>query len=121
MDIETALERADEWAGGHKFHARAEGWRPAVAVLAGEVRRLRAQVAELEYQNQHLRRASESSHETRDAVMIENDLLRRGIGEIGLRFISGNSIPVERTTITLSDYEAWLKRMGLNSEASDEI
>lgn len=41
MDIETALQRADEWAEGQTFNARSEGWRPAVAVLAGEVRRLR--------------------------------------------------------------------------------
>lgn len=45
----------------------------------------------------------------------ENERMRRGIGEIGLHFISGNSVPVDRATITLADYQRWRERMGLNT------
>lgn len=49
MNIETALQRADEWTDGQTFHERSEGWRPAVAVLAEEVRRLRRDEARLDW------------------------------------------------------------------------
>ena len=42
MQIEQALQFADQWSEGHTFYEGSQGWRVVCAVLAAEVRRLRA-------------------------------------------------------------------------------
>ena len=42
MEIEQALQFADQRSEGHTFYEGSQGWRVVCAVLAAEVRRLRA-------------------------------------------------------------------------------
>lgn len=42
MTVDEALQFADEWTKGATFHADSQGWRAVCAVLAEEVRRIRA-------------------------------------------------------------------------------
>lgn len=42
MTVEEALTHSDEWTKGQTFYPGAQGWRVVCAVLAAEVRRLRA-------------------------------------------------------------------------------
>lgn len=42
MSVDEALNHADEWIKGQTFYPGAQGWRVVCAVLAAEVRRLRA-------------------------------------------------------------------------------
>lgn len=42
MKTEEALQYADQWSEGHTFYEGSQGWRFVCAVLAAEVRRLRA-------------------------------------------------------------------------------
>ena len=42
MTVDEALSHADEWVKGQTFYQGAQGWRVVCAVLAAEVRRLRA-------------------------------------------------------------------------------
>ena len=44
MQVDEALEYADEWIKGVTVYEGAQGWRVACATLAAEVRRLRAMV-----------------------------------------------------------------------------
>src|SRR5574343_1960099 len=46
MKLEEALNYADEWTNGHTFYEGMQGWRVVCAVLAAEVRRLRAPAVE---------------------------------------------------------------------------
>lgn len=44
MSVDEALNHADEWVKGQTFYPGAQGWRVVCAVLAAEVRRLRAEI-----------------------------------------------------------------------------
>ncbi len=46
MQVEEALEHADEWIKGVTLYEGAQGWRVACATLAAEVRTLRASLRE---------------------------------------------------------------------------
>lgn len=47
MSVDEALNHADEWVKGQTFYPGAQGWRVVCAVLAAEVRRLRAERSEI--------------------------------------------------------------------------
>ena len=38
MDVNEALQFADEWTKGHTFYEGLQGWRVVCAVLAAEIR-----------------------------------------------------------------------------------
>lgn len=40
MKLDEALAMAEEWTKGQTFHENSEGWRPAIAVMLAEVKRL---------------------------------------------------------------------------------
>lgn len=42
MDVNEALQWADQWTEGHTFYEGMQGWRVVCATLAAEVRRLQA-------------------------------------------------------------------------------
>lgn len=46
MTIEEAMQDAEAWTRGQTFYEGQTGWRPVVAVLAAEVRRLREAITE---------------------------------------------------------------------------
>lgn len=43
MNLQEALDFADEWTKGHTFYEGLQGWRVVCATLATEVRRLQAE------------------------------------------------------------------------------
>lgn len=54
MQVDEALEHADEWIKGVTLYEGAQGWRVACATLATEVRRLRAAIQQTLDENGHL-------------------------------------------------------------------
>lgn len=46
MDVNEALQWADQWTEGHTFYEGMQGWRVVCATLAAEVRRLRVPAVE---------------------------------------------------------------------------
>ena len=47
MTLDEALQFADQWTEGHTFYEGSQGWRVVCAVLAAEVKRLRASSEQL--------------------------------------------------------------------------
>lgn len=86
MTIDEALQHADEWTKGATFHEGQMGWRPAVAVLAAEVRRLREALELTLEENTKLIRALERIYQIDDEALnfsrvIAHSALQRAGGE----------------------------------------
>lgn len=64
MSVDEALTHADEWAAGQTFYAGAQGWLVVCAVLAAEVRRLRADVMEAKGEIEFLDRENDRLRES---------------------------------------------------------